>query len=113
MSLGVAKEKVTESISFLIFGWFQVTFRGFCLLAVQTSCVFLFFRISKGSGSSDFCQRYSGIFLMLRGCMVVQQMCRTDVIPLSAVTASFDCFRFLMSRSFSWRCRVRKDGKIY
>lgn len=88
-------------------------FQGLLLAGCSNIVLFLFFRISKGSGSSDFCQRYSGIFLMLRGCMVVQQMCRTDVIPLSAVTASFGCFRFLMSRSFSWRCRVRKDGKIY
>lgn len=54
MSLGVAKEKVTESISFLIFGWFQVTFRGFCLLAVQTSCFFCFFEFLKDPEAAIF-----------------------------------------------------------
>ena len=84
-----------------------------CLLAVQTSCFFCFFEFLKDPEAAIFVKGILAFLDVAGGCMVVQQMCRTDVTPLSAVTASFGCFRFLMSRSFSWRCRVRKDGKIY
>ena len=90
---------------------------------------FCFFEFLKDPEAAIFVKGILAFFDVAGGCMVVQQMCRTDVIPLSAVTASnaaaasmFLCNRSqhprcskhqIKSRSFSWRCWVRKDGKIY